>query len=152
MKMNLDQLDVHNFLPHRAPMLMVDKLLTLTKDTVSSSFSIDEDCPFVNASGNLSEIGLIENNAQTCSSIVGQIFFAEDDIEGTSAKVLGFISVIKKANIYSLPKVSDTIITKASLISRLKTGEFIMCTMKTSSFNNEELIVDCTMNLIIREV
>ena len=152
MKENLHELNVHNFLPHRPPMLMVDELLTLTRDTVSSSFKVNKDCPFVDASGNLSESGLIENNAQTCSSIVGQKFFAEDDLEGTSAKVLGFISVIKKAKIYAVPKISDTIITKASLLSRLNTGKFIMCTMQTSTFNNEELIVDCTMNLIIQEV
>lgn len=152
MKTNLDSLDVHNFLPHRAPMLMVDKLLTLSRDTVSSSFLIDGNCPFVDAFGNLSESGLIENNAQTCSSIVGQRFFAEDDLDGSSAKVLGFISVIKKATIYALPKISDTIVTKASLLSRLNTGDFIMCTMNTNTFNNEELIVDCTMNLIIQEV
>ena len=152
MKADIENLDVHKFLPHRAPMLMVDKLLSLTEISVSSSFLIKESCPFVNESNILMESGLIENNAQTCSAIVGQNFFEDSDVEGKGNKVVGFISTIKKTKIYSLPKVSDTIITKASLISQINMGDYVMCTMETSTFNNEDLIVDCTMNLIIREV
>lgn len=152
MKRDIKNFDVHNFLPHRAPMLMVDKLLSLTDDSVSSSFRITTSCPFVNTNHFLSESGLIENNAQTCSAIVGQKFFDDSDLEGTGNKVVGFISTIKKTKIYALPKVLDTIITKASLISKIDMGDYVMCTMETSTFNNGDLIVDCTMNLIIREV
>ena len=96
MKRDIENFDVHNFLPHRAPMLMVDKLLSLTDDSVSSSFRITTSCPFINTNQFLSESGLIENNAQTCSAIVGQKFFDDSDLEGTGNKVVGFISTIKK--------------------------------------------------------
>lgn len=152
MKRDIENIDVHNFLPHRAPMLMVDKLLSLTKGSVSSSFSIKKTCFFLDENQFLSESGLIENNAQTCSAIVGQNFFDDNDTEGKGNKVVGFISTIKKTKIYFLPKVLDTIITKASLISQINMGDYVMCTVETSTFNNEDLIVDCTMNLIIREV
>lgn len=152
MERNIENFDVHNFLPHRAPMLMVDKLLSLTQNSVSSSFLIKNDCPFVGNANFLNESGLLENNAQTCSAIVGQYFFDENDTEGKGNKVVGFISTIKKSKIYALPKVADTIITKALLISKVDMGAYVMCTVETSTFKNEDLIVDCTMNLIIREV
>ncbi|MGJ8664971.1 MAG: ABC transporter permease [Patiriisocius sp.] len=152
MKANIENFDIKDFLPHRSPMLMVNKLLSLTETEVSSSFKIEKDCVFVDENDFFKESGLIENNAQTCSAIVGQSFFDEDDLKGTGNKVVGFISTIKSAKIYGLPKVDDTIITKASLINRFDAGDYVMCTMQTSTFNNEELIVDCTMNLIIQEV
>ncbi|GEQ85226.1 flexirubin biosynthesis protein [Patiriisocius marinistellae] len=152
MKTDIENFDIQNFLPHRPPMLMVNKLLLLTQTKVSSTFKIEKNCVFVDDNNFFKESGLIENNAQTCSAIVGQNFFDDDDVEGKGNKVVGFISTIKTAKIYALPKVDDTIITKASLISRFDTEEYTMCTMQTSTFNNEELIVDCTMNLIIQEV
>ena len=94
-------INIHNFLPHRKPMLMTDYILELTKEKVTTSFEIKPDNIFV-FNNEFVEAGLIENLAQTCSSILGQSFFQNPDVE---MKVIGFITNIKKIEIFALPKV-----------------------------------------------
>lgn len=132
-------------------MLMVDYITDFDEDTVKTIFKIKPDCIFV-SDNLLSESGLIENAAQTCSSIVGKSYFAEDDFEGLTNDVIGFISVIKSINIYSLPIVKQTLTTKANLVSRFDTDSYSICTIKCTIENETTLLADCEMNLFIQEV
>lgn len=149
--MDVSSLDISNFLPHREPMLMVTSVLEISDDSVSTQFHITEDCVFLKG-GKLSETGLIENAAQAASGVVGQSFFDKDDLEGTGNKLVGYISAIKKVEIFQLPKVGQTIITKAKLLSRFDTGEMTMCSLEAETFLEEKLIVSSTMNFLIHEV
>ncbi|REC48331.1 ABC transporter permease [Chryseobacterium pennipullorum] len=145
MKIREDQIiNIHNFLPHREPMLMADYILELTKEKVVTSFDIKADNVFVH-NGEFVEAGLIENLAQTCSSILGQSFFENPEAD---TKVIGFITNIKKIEIFALPKVNDTIISKASLISQFENICHIFC----ETFNNDELLIRAEINLFIQEV
>ncbi|MCB0456241.1 MAG: ABC transporter permease [Flavobacteriaceae bacterium] len=132
-------------------MLMVSNLVSISKTTAHTNFYIDEDCIFI-TNKFLSETGLIENAAQSCSAIVGQSYFEKDDVEGKSNNIIGYISAIKKVTLYGLPKVGDTIVTKASLISRVDTGSVTMCSIASTTFNINKIIVDCTLNFLIHEV
>jgi len=144
-------IDIKNFLPHRAPMLMVGGLLHIGETTVTTTFHISKDCIFTDAYA-LREAGLIENAAQACSAIVGQSYFDIDDLEGKGNKLVGYISAIKKVEIFRLPKIGETIITKAQLLSRIDSGSMTMCSMECTTFINAELIVACTLNFLIQEV
>ncbi|WP_172281103.1 ABC transporter permease [Chryseobacterium sp. LAM-KRS1] len=145
MKIKEDNIiNIHNFLPHREPMLMVDYILELTEENVITSFLITADNIFVH-NNELVEAGLIENSAQTCSSIVGQSFFEGPEIE---TKVIGFITNIKKIDVFSLPKVDDTIISKASLISKYEN----ICNIFCETFNNDELLIRAEINLFIQKL
>ncbi|WP_294314728.1 ABC transporter permease [uncultured Chryseobacterium sp.] len=137
-------INIHNFLPHREPMLMTDYILELTKEKVITSFTIKEDNIFVNK-GVFVEAGLIENSAQTCSSILGQSFFENPEAD---TKVIGFITNIKKIEIFSLPKAGSTIISKASLISQFENICHIFC----ETFLEDELLIRCEINLFIQEI
>ncbi len=137
-------INIHNFLPHRKPMLMTDYILELTKEKVITSFEIKEDNIFVNR-GVFVEAGLIENSAQTCSSILGQSFFENPEAD---TKVIGFITNIKKIEIFSLPKVGSTIISKASLISQFEN----ICQISCETFLEDELLIRSEINLFIQEV
>jgi 3-hydroxyacyl-[acyl-carrier-protein] dehydratase len=137
-------INMHNFLPHREPMLMADHILELTKEKVVTSFEIKEDNIFVH-NNEFAEVGLIENSAQTCSSIFGQSFFENPDAD---TKVIGFITNIKKIEVFALPKVGDKIITKASLISQFEN----ICNIFCETFNNDELLIRVEINLFIQEV
>lgn len=137
-------INIHNFLPHREPMLMTDYILELTKEKVITSFEIKEGNIFVDK-GVFVEAGLIENSAQTCSSILGQSFFENPE---TDTKVIGFITNIKKIEIFSLPKVGNTIISKASLISQFENICHIFC----ETFLEDELLIRSEINLFIQEV
>jgi len=137
-------INMHNFLPHREPMLMADYILELTKEKVVTSFEIKEDNIFVH-NNELAEAGLIENLAQTCSSILGQSFF--ENI-GADTKVIGFITNIKKIEVFALPKTGDKIISKASLISQYEN----ICNIFCETFSNDELLIRAEINLFIQEV
>jgi predicted hotdog family 3-hydroxylacyl-ACP dehydratase len=148
---DVSNIDVSNYLPHRAPMLMVTSVLEIDNNSVATKFHISEDCIFLK-DGKLSETGLIENAAQAASGVVGQSFFEKDDLDGTGNKLVGYISAVKRVEIFQLPKVGDTIITKAKLLSRFDTGEVTMCSLEAETFLDEKLIVSSTMNFLIHEV
>ncbi len=145
-------LDITKFLPHRAPFLMVDKVLSIDDEHVATSFKIQEDCIFIDEKSQFNEVGLIENAAQTCSSIVGKSYFEDDDLEGEGTKLIGFISAIKKVTIHACPIIGDTIISKANLKSRFDADHYSICTLVcTISSSNQELL-SCEMNLFIQEI
>ncbi|WP_034259241.1 ABC transporter permease [Aequorivita capsosiphonis] len=148
---DISNLDISNFLPHRKPMLMVSSVLEIDDNSVATQFHILEDCVFLR-NGKLSETGLIENAAQAASGVVGQTFFDKDDLEGTGNKLVGYISAIKRIEIFELPGLGETIVTKAKLLSRLDTGEMTMCSFEAETFLGEKLIVSSTMNFLIHEV
>ena len=146
-----EHIDFKNFLPHREPMLMVSKLLYIDDTSVHAEFNVTNDCLFVK-NNRLSETGLIENAAQVCSAIVGQSYFDKDDLEGEGNNLVGYISAIKKIEIFDLPKNGKTITTKATLVSRFDTGSVTICSIDCTTFNSDELIVACTLNFLIHEV
>ncbi|MDH6251304.1 3-hydroxyacyl-[acyl-carrier-protein] dehydratase [Chryseobacterium sp. H1D6B] len=137
-------INIHHYLPHREPMLMVDHILELTQEKVATSFTITADNIFVH-NNEFAEAGLIENSAQTCSSILGQSFFKTLDAD---TKVIGFITNIKKIEVFALPKVGDTIVSKASLISQYEN----ICNIFCETFNNDELIIRAEINLFIQKI
>lgn len=89
-------ISIGKYLPHRPPMLMVDTITAIDDTSVVTEFFIKENGIFLEK-GHLTEAGLIENMAQTCSAIVGQFFFGINDV---SKNVIGYISAIKRADIY----------------------------------------------------
>lgn len=151
MSRNIENKDFKNFLPHRGSMLMVKDLLGIDDKSVSSGLPILENCIFVK-NGVLTEAGLIENAAQTSTAIVGQSFFLEDDLTGESNNLVGYISAIKKVEVFHLPKVGEYLTTKATLVSRLDTDSVCICNVKCATFIADKLIVDCTLNFLIHEV
>ncbi len=133
-------------------MLMASNTPYLDETSVVTHFKIKDNCIFVNGNGLLSATGLIENAAQACTAIVGQSYFAIDDFEGKGNKLVGYISAIKNVQVHELPNVGDTLVTNASLISRYDTGNMTLCTVTSSTFRNDDLIVACTFNFLIQEV
>ncbi len=143
--------DIQNYLPHRAPMLMVDLILDIDANFVETTFLIKEDNIFVQNTVFI-EAGLIENTAQTCSSIVGKkYFFDEDGTENENVNVIGFISALKNVKIHSLPKVGDTIITKANLVSKFAGDDYTLCTMSCQSSVEDQILLECEINLFIQK-
>jgi predicted hotdog family 3-hydroxylacyl-ACP dehydratase len=143
--------DIQNYLPHRAPMLMVDLILEIDANFVETEFLIKEDNIFVD-NGIFTEAGLIENTAQTCSSIVGKkYFFDENGTENENVNVIGFISALKNVKIHSLPKTEETIITRANLVSKFAGDDYTLCTMSCQSSVEEQILLECEINLFIQK-
>lgn len=137
-------INIHHFLPHREPMLMVDYILELTPEKVVTSFEIKADNIFVH-NNHFVEAGLIEHSAQTSSSILGQSFFSNHE---SNTKVIGFITNIKKIEVFELPNVGDKIISKASLISQYEN----ICQIFCETFLDEKLLIRTEISLFIQEI
>jgi len=147
-----NSIDIKHFLPHQWPMLMVDKFIDIDDQQVETIFEIKESTIFVQNNVFL-EVGLVENAAQTCSSIVAQSYFLdENNQEKCDVEVIGFISAIKFIKIHSLPKVGTTITTKANLISKFITDDYSLCTLSCKTYDNQELLLEGEINLFIQEV
>lgn len=142
--MELTDINIQEYLPHREPLLMVDGIIELCKEKVITRFSIQADNIFL-FNNQLQESGLIENMAQTCASIVGQSFF---DDQSNDTKVIGFITSIKKVNIFSLPHLGQEIITKAKLVSQYEN----ICNVSCETFCEDELLGTAEINLFIQEI
>lgn len=144
-------IDIKNYLPHRTPMLMVDLILSMDDEQVLTVFEIKPDNIFVK-DGVFVESGLIENAAQTCSSIVAKDYFVdENNQDKPDVEVIGFISALKSLKIHALPKVGDTITMKATLTSKFITETYTLCTMNCRSFCDEQLLLEGEINLFIQE-
>jgi predicted hotdog family 3-hydroxylacyl-ACP dehydratase len=140
-------IEINNYLPHRAPMLFVDILVDIHPEHVSSTFVIKADTLFVQ-NGRLQEIGVIENAAQTCSSVLGQTYFQDGNVD---AKVIGFISAIKYVKIYSLPQVGDEIFTQAELIHQFESPAYQICTLSTRTQVAGTIIAEAEINLFLQK-
>ena len=145
------EIDIRNYLPHRAPMLMVDMIIAIEKKMVETVFTLKENNIFVQ-NNFFVEAGLIENAAQTCASIVAKDYFIdENNQEKKNVDLIGFISALKTLKIYKLPVVGSTINTKAVLSSSFITDDYSLCTMNCSTFCDEILLLEGEINLFIQE-
>jgi len=147
---DLSAIDISDFLPHRPPFLLVDKVLELDDTSVSTSLKIKRNCLFVK-NNKFDEVGLVEFAAQTCSAIVGKDYFDEDDIKGKGNKLIGFISSVKKLTIFDCPSLDSTIIAKAKLISSYDNGSFSLSTLSCRIYEDSKELLSCELNLIIQE-
>lgn len=144
-------IDIKNYLPHRDPMLMVDVIVAMNNEMVETVFTLKEDNLFIQ-NNIFVEAGLIENAAQTCSSIVAKGFYVDENNEDKeNVEVIGFISALKSLKIHSLPKVGDTINTKATLASTFVTDDYTLCTMVCNTYCDEALLLEGEINLFIQE-
>ncbi|MCD6544096.1 MAG: ABC transporter permease [Flavobacteriaceae bacterium] len=143
--------DIRKYLPHRDSMLMVDRLIDLKEDFVKTSFLIKKNNIFLK--NNLFvESGLIENIAQTCSIIAGSSYFNDGDerLENKS-QVIGYISALKSVQINSLPQIGDLLFSHGTMISRFDFDNYLTCTMKGQIICDDKVLLDCLLNLFIKD-
>jgi predicted hotdog family 3-hydroxylacyl-ACP dehydratase len=141
-------MSIRKFLPHREPMLMVDDILAMDDSFIETNFKI-KSCNIFLEDNYLSEIGIIENAAQTSSGIVGRPYF-EDNKSNKDFKIMGYISKIKSVKIFKLPPVDALLITRGELISNHHIGDVFNCNMKCNTYIGDEKIAESYFNLIIK--
>lgn len=138
---------IQQFLPHRQPMLFVDTIILIETNYVEAIYTIKSDQLFLQ-NNYFSEIGLIENMAQVCSSIIGQKYFIDDDLQ--KGDLIGYISTIKTCTIYNLPKINQTILTKAKLLEVFDYEDYAISTMETQVFIDDKVYATATLNLLLQ--
>ena len=83
------------------------------------------------------------------TSVVTEFFFGINDV---SKNVIGYISAIKRADIYELPLASQAISTRAKLLSRFDDEQYSLCAMEASVYYQNSLLAEAQMNLFIKEI
>lgn len=135
----IEHTDILELIPQRAPMVMIDRLISVEERSAASVFQVTEDNIFVK-DGLFQESGLIENIAQTGAAMHG--YHAR--MRGKAVKN-GYIGGIKNLEIHSLPDVGKcltTVVTEAHYV------------MNTSIINGEilvenQLIATCEMKVFL---
>lgn len=129
-------------------MQMVDFIVEVTATEITTEFVVRSDNIFVESSV-FTETGLIENMAQTCSAVVGQVYFSDSN---PFPNVIGYIGAIRNLEIIELPHVGQTVVCKAYLISKMDMGDFSMSNLECKAYCEESLLAKANINLFIKEV
>ena len=126
-----------NFIPQRAPFVMINTLDVFLDGEYSSTLHISEDNIFVEG-GELREYALIENIAQTGAA--GIAFERKNNAEKVRE---GFIGGISKLTLNRLPKVGDSIVTIVK--KKAEIGNLFLLNGKV--YSEEKLIFECDVQL-----
>lgn len=131
---------IENFLPQRAPIVMVDELLEASTERAITRFEIQSNTLFVE-NNFLTEAGLIENIAQTAAAQAG--YLAQQ--QGVATPV-GFIASINDLRINQFPNVGAVLTTSIAVINRV--FEVIIIQAQTKQDMRE--ICSCQMKIFIK--
>lgn len=143
----IDRQDIINYLPHREPMILVDRLLSIIGETSIGELLIRPENPFVTDTGEMLLGGAVEHMAQTAGlGIAYQLEMASGprDASKTGQGEFGFIVNIRSLQYERLPRLGETLITKA----RTMTHNGSHSTMSFSCYVGEKELITCTMGLM----
>ncbi|HET8737731.1 MAG TPA: hypothetical protein VFM69_14150 [Pricia sp.] len=101
---------LQSLIPQKKPFVMVDTLAAYTEHRVVSHFTVLANTILVDGT-HFSAPGLIENMAQTVALHTGYKYFLLEKPAPT-----GYIGAIKKAEIFRLPKISETLTTTVEIL------------------------------------
>lgn len=131
---------IENFLPQRAPIVMVDELVEASTEHAITRFEIRSNTLFVE-NNFLTEAGLIENIAQTAAAQAG--YLAQQQNMPTP---VGFIASISDFKISNFPSVGATLTTSITITNRV--FDVIIINAHTTQHNLE--FCSCQMKIFIK--
>ena len=132
---------ITDYIPHRAPFVMVDNLVSATRERFESDFTVTDDNVLVQ-DGFFQETGLIEHIAQTCAASFGYL-----DREGGGEPKIGFIGAVSKVLVTELPPVDSTIRTVVTPLHQL--GNIYL--VKGESFLDGRILLGCELKIVVSE-
>ena len=120
---------------------MVDGLLEHNEDSTVSRLALSENNLFCQ-DGHFHEPGLVENMAQTAALRSGYEGFLKNE----QPKV-GFIGSLKNIEIYELPKDTDILTTKLTVLNELLQALIIHCQV----FVEKKLMAEGEMTIFLKD-
>lgn len=127
--------NVTQLLPHKPPFLLISHLVEMIENRAITQFDIPENHLLVE-NNHLSEIGCLENLAQTAALSAGYSYFTSLKTDMTQYKApLGYMGSIKKIEMKRLPHISEIIETRTIISNSVKSGntEILFCIGKIKS-------------------
>ncbi len=134
------KIDISELIPQDIPMIMLDKLINHNSISTTSSLTISSDNIFC-FNGQFSEVGIIENIAQTAALRSGYEAYIKD-----KPPAVGFIGSVKKLKIFKQPTINSTIVTKVEVITELMSALVV----KGKVFEGENLIAEGDLNIFLQ--
>lgn len=107
----LRDIDARELIPQRDPIQMTQTLYEASENDARTGFVISQDNLFLE-DGYLSEMGVIENMAQSAAATAG----VKTYINGEKP-VLGYIGEIKKCIFHRLPEAGETLTAEVHYVS-----------------------------------
>ena len=136
-----DQNIILKLIPQRAPIIMVDALLSFNDTKVVSGLTITSDNMFVQ-NGYLTEPGIIEHMAQTVALYTGYHFY----IQNIPAPE-GYIGAIKGVHIEKLPKVNMQVQTEVEILQEVMGVTLV----KGTTTLNGDIIMTAQMKTVLKK-
>jgi len=137
----VEKSDIQQYIPQRAPLVMVDELVQMDEHTTATRFTPELDNFFAD-NGLFRESGLIEHMAQSAAAGVGYWYKSQN-----KEVPLGYIGAVQKFKLEQLPEANKTLETKIETIHQVMTTKVIKATVSC----NEKLIATCEMKIFIDE-
>ena len=120
---------------------MVDRVVDFDWMRTSTSFTVRDDCLFVE-DGMLISDGVVETVAQTCAARMGCISF----IKGERVK-LGFIGAVRDMSFLRQPVVGETLITRITVREEV----FGMTMVDAEVRSGDEVIATAEMKIALKD-
>jgi len=130
---------VHQYIPQREPMVMVDALISHDGTITKSAFTIHEDNVMADR-GVFMEAGLLENMAQTAALGKGYEFGEKNE-----KPPLGFIGAVKNFIVHELPKTGDVLETLVIIKHQVMNASIV----NAQVFCKQEEIASCELKIFI---
>lgn len=137
--MLVKQNNVTQYIPQRAPFIMVDALLEKKENSFKTNFKVRENNIFLE-DNYLKLPALIENIAQ--SAALGLGFSAQ---RGDESSKVGFIGSISDLMHYNSPKLNQIIETQITIIQEV----FNIILISGESYTNNQKLVSCKMKIAL---
>ena len=110
--MNIQEVDIRTLLPQRAPMVMVDRLVSADEKSAETALEVRADNLFVEDAV-LKPYALVEVMAQSCAAQLG---YADKCIHGHNDVRIGYIGSVKKMLVDAAPRVGETLTTHVQML------------------------------------
>ena len=133
--------DISDYIPQRAPFVMIDSLEWCNNEGAGSGFTVKPDNLFVE-NGWLTEPALIENMAQTAAARMGYLCRMEN-----KPVPVGFIGAVQNLIINKLPAIHETLQTSISIKNQIFNATIIEGSISVSG----KEIASCEMKIFISE-
>lgn len=130
------------YIPQRAPFVMVDTLLLADDTNTITSFTIPESNPMVEEEGYFTASGLVENMAQSAAAGTG--YKAHQSGQPTP---IGFIGALKNLTVKRLPKVNDTLTTTIHFGMQVMNAQIIQASIAESGTE----IATCELKIFLQQ-
>ncbi len=133
--------EIADYLPHEAPMVMIDCIYRCEGSGTTTGLMIRADNIFVKDNV-FTEPGIVENIAQTAAAKGGY------EVKKLGADpVIGFIGALKDLKIYFHPPVGSELIT----VIALKNEVFSVALIEGRSTCNGQLVAECEMKIFMQK-